>query len=224
MMSTSQKWDWNVVVGDTWLQPSIECQRVAVKWSMIGVSNILDMGCGIGRHTLMFAQMGMHVSAFDLSELAVKSTKKLLASEHKTADVIVADMLKMPYADETFDAVLASHVLSHANSDTINQAIGEIYRVMKPHAEAYITLTSKQSDDFQNESFPHYQNDENTRTIMKEGPEYGITHFYVDATDAEKLLQPNFDIIKMDHISSFHNRGLDKVVELWHYYILIRKR
>lgn len=40
------------------------------------------------------------------------------------------DLTAMPYADETFDAVICSHVLEHVTED--HKAMGEIYRVLKP--------------------------------------------------------------------------------------------
>lgn len=37
--------------------------------------DFLDLGCGIGRHTILFAQNGFNTYAFDLSEEAVNATK-----------------------------------------------------------------------------------------------------------------------------------------------------
>ncbi|OBK65682.1 class I SAM-dependent methyltransferase, partial [Mycobacterium sp. 1165178.9] len=46
-----------------------------------------------------------------------------------SARVVVGDALKLPYADQTFDCVIASEILEHIPQD--DAAIGELIRVLK---------------------------------------------------------------------------------------------
>jgi SAM-dependent methyltransferase len=46
-----------------------------------------------------------------------------------SAKVVVGDALKLPYADETFDCVIASEILEHIPHDDV--AIAELIRVLK---------------------------------------------------------------------------------------------
>ncbi|MEX0945137.1 MAG: class I SAM-dependent methyltransferase [Balneolaceae bacterium] len=66
---------------------------------------ILDLGCGRGRHSINLANRGYHVTGVDLSEQAIKKAKRL-ASEDHLHDIrfLVGDM-RDPLHRE-FDAIL----------------------------------------------------------------------------------------------------------------------
>ena len=61
--------------------------------------SFLDLGCGIGRHTILFAQNGFNTYAFDLSEEAVNATKKWAEELNLNVDYKIGDMLNLPYED-----------------------------------------------------------------------------------------------------------------------------
>jgi 2-polyprenyl-3-methyl-5-hydroxy-6-metoxy-1,4-benzoquinol methylase len=63
----SKAWDWSKVPKDDWMNPSDEFLPTALRWKQNGARRILDLGCGKGRHTLLLAEMGFHVTALDLS-------------------------------------------------------------------------------------------------------------------------------------------------------------
>ena len=54
----------------------------------------------------------------------------------RTANVQRVDMLAMPFEDETFDLVIANHVLEHVDDDV--KALTEIHRVLKPGGYAIL--------------------------------------------------------------------------------------
>ncbi|MBZ0317377.1 MAG: class I SAM-dependent methyltransferase [Anaerolineae bacterium] len=90
----------------------------------------LDAGCGPGIYfdgILNHIPNGRLVS-FDLSEGMIRK-----ARSHERAaetELLVGDLEAIPFADHTFDVVLANHVLFHvADFDTTVQ---EIHRVLKP--------------------------------------------------------------------------------------------
>jgi len=202
----------------------MDTQRIAMHWKLAGIKDVVDVGCGLGRHTVMLARMGFNASAFDLSQLAVEKTNAWLNEQGLKAAVVTADMLQMPYPDSSFDAMLATHVISHANSQTVKQALAEMHRVLRKDGEDYLTFTSKQSDDFRNDSFPHYKGDPNTRILYKEGPEYGVTHFYVSGPELGPLLDDMFEILKIDHLKTFHPLTDGSIDVEWHYHVLLRRR
>ncbi len=51
-------------------------------------------------------------------------------------DIMRVDMLDMPFADESFDLLIANHVLEHVGDD--RRAINEIHRVLKPGGDAIL--------------------------------------------------------------------------------------
>ena len=100
-------------------------------------SLVLDAGCGTGLVTLAFQEAGyrpQRIVAVDLSfnSLAVARDEfKQLRRLVKRADTLQGNVLKMPFADETFDLVLMCGVLEYTPLDT---GLAEAARVLKKGA------------------------------------------------------------------------------------------
>ena len=213
-MSISKAWDWNRETAPIWLRPSEESYYIAQKWKEKGIHTILDFGCGLGRHAIFFAEQGFDVSAFDLSEEGAEHLKKWADREKQTIDVRVADMGNLPYADNTFDAIFAYHVISHTDSLGIKKILSEISRVLKPNGEIYITLCSKETWSFKGAGYPKL--DDNTVIKTDEGPEKGIPHFYVSLDDILILLS-HYEIERIRHTDDCFYSG--KKQNSKHYFI-----
>ena len=107
---------------------------------------VLDLGCGAGRHAFEAFRRGAQVVAVDLDERLLDEVAVLAAAieleeqvpEGATFEVLRADALSLPFEDATFDHVIASEVLEHIPED--RRAIREIVRVLKPGANAAVTV------------------------------------------------------------------------------------
>ncbi|YAL83104.1 class I SAM-dependent methyltransferase [Dermacoccaceae bacterium W4C1] len=99
---------------------------------------VLDVGCGQGRHSFEVLRRGAQVTAFDHSESDLADVKTMFGAmevegevpQGATGTVQHGDARAMPFADNTFDRVIASEVLEHIHEDTV--AMAEIARVTKP--------------------------------------------------------------------------------------------
>ena len=159
------------------------------------------MGCGLGRHTVLFASNGFDTYGFDISSDGLNKTKEWLDSLGLKANLVEGDMLSLPYTDELFDSILCRNVISHQDTCGVKKIIGELKRVLKSGGECYLTLGSKSTWGFKQTSWPLL--DENTRLRMEEGPEYEIPHFYADY-DLIKELFKDFKIEFINHIEDFY--------------------
>lgn len=97
---------------------------------------VLDLGCGGGRNTYMLAQLGFKVEACDLHEKMLQSTKKKIfeLDEVKRNNVHIqqANMLMLPFKNESIDIVLSNGVYHNTSSkNDFNDAIKETSRVLK---------------------------------------------------------------------------------------------
>lgn len=100
-------------------------------------SKVIDVGCGAGRHAFEAYRRGADVIAFDRDESELRSVDTILramaeegeAPAAASAKVVLGDALNLPYADETFDCVIASEILEHVPQDAA--AIAELIRVLK---------------------------------------------------------------------------------------------
>ncbi len=220
-MSVSKAWNWKENQSGIWLEPSEESYFVAERWKKQGCKVLLDFGCGLGRHSIFFAQKGFDVSAFDLSEDAVNHLRGWAEKERLKIDARTADMLSLPYPDNSFDCLFAYHVISHTDTAGFNRIINEVKRVIKPDGEIYITLCSKETWSFAKAGFPVI--DENTVRRTDDGPEKDIPHFYVSLDDIIRTFGAvNLELKSVRHIDDCYFDGGKKNGK--HYFILARKR
>ena len=116
---------------------------LTVRFDRLGVRPgdlLLDMGCGAGRHAFESYRRGARVVAFDYSAAELKDVGGLFSAMREAGEAGTApgslaattngDALALPFADGTFDRIIASEVLEHVTDD--QQALHEVFRVLKP--------------------------------------------------------------------------------------------
>jgi SAM-dependent methyltransferase len=107
---------------------------------------VLDMGCGGGRHAFALYRRGADVVAFDrdAGELADVATMfHAMADEAQTpagatAVAVRGEAYRLPFADASFDRVVAAEVLEHLPDDT--RAMRELFRVLRPGGLMAVTV------------------------------------------------------------------------------------
>lgn len=217
-MSVSKSWDWNAEKDNVWLIPGEESHYIAYRWKEAGFKDLLDFGCGLGRHSIFFANYGFCVSAFDLSSDGVRHLREWANREGLCIDTRVADMLQLPYSDSSFDCLFAYHVASHTDTRGMNVILREIKRVLKPGGEFYLTLCSKETWSFTEAGYPRL--DENTIVKTDEGPEKDIPHFHVNLDDVLRLLS-DFTLLDVRHTNDCFLEGRKQ--DSKHFFILGKK-
>ncbi|CAN1342307.1 SMT1 [Linum perenne] len=94
---------------------------------------VLDVGCGIGGPLREIARFSLvSVTGLNNNEYQISRGKELnrIAGVDKTCDFEKADFMKMPFPDNSYDAVYAIEATCHA-PDAYG-CYSEIYRVLKP--------------------------------------------------------------------------------------------
>lgn len=109
---------------------------------------VLDLGCGMGRHTFEALLRGADVVACDLGRAevtAVRDTIAALAAEAGPGAAgpvmgatVQGDGARLPFGDAAFDRVIASEVLEHVPDD--QAACAELARVLKPGGRLAVTV------------------------------------------------------------------------------------
>jgi Methylase involved in ubiquinone/menaquinone biosynthesis len=214
----SVAWDWKKGAEERWLVPSEISHYLVYRWKEMGFTAFLDLGCGLGRHSLQFARAGFAVSSFDLSPEAVASVTERAAAEGLRIAAVRGDMMDLPYADSSMDCLLAYHVISHTDTEGIKKVIAEIERVLRPGGEFYLSLCSKSSRGYKDAGFPFI--DANTVRKVEDGPENGIPHFFADEESIAGLFS-RFRILSLQHIRDCVVEG--RKYGSWHYFLLGRK-
>lgn len=121
--------------GEGYLSPGgpEEVDRVLAGRSLKGL-NVLDLGCGAGGVTLHLAQTheAGRVTGFDVEAPVIEAARARAAERGLSGRVefVQAAPGRLPFADETFDAVFSKDALVHvADKDAV---FAEIFRVLKP--------------------------------------------------------------------------------------------
>lgn len=131
-MIKSQGWDWKTVeddkIEDIWKKTSIESYYLVNRWNGQNKADYLDLGCGLGRHSLLFGKNGFKVHCLDISEYAITRAREWAESENLTFDYQIGDMLELPYKDESMDCIYCKNVISHTDTEGIIKIIKEIKR------------------------------------------------------------------------------------------------
>lgn len=68
MMVKSKEWNWTEVKEHFWNFPLEDVYYYVNRWKSKGYNKFLDLGCGLGRHSILFAQNGFKTYSFDLSQ------------------------------------------------------------------------------------------------------------------------------------------------------------
>ena len=92
------------------------------------VAQVLEIGVGTGRIAFPVAAAGCHVNGIDLSEEMLTAVAQ---ADHERVDLLQSDMHHLPFPDNSFDAVLAVHVLHLAKDWQL--VMREIARVLRPN-------------------------------------------------------------------------------------------
>ena len=98
-----------------------------------GARVVLDLGCAIGRLSMLIAAQGIEVYGLDASEKAIAFARSWALDEQMPNvhfDVGLASNLT--YADSFFDAVVANSVLDHMPLVEAEKAVREIRAVLRP--------------------------------------------------------------------------------------------
>ena len=136
--------DRKIIKWMPWAQKGYPLLSNVIDYSQLKGKKVLDIAVGTGWTTENLVRAGAHVTAIDLTPQAVELTRKRLELNHVTAEqVMVADAQELPFADATFDYVLAFGCLMHMPNT--QKAIDEIYRVLKPGGRSAAMMYYKHS-------------------------------------------------------------------------------
>jgi SAM-dependent methyltransferase len=218
MQVTHKPWDWSKNNQESWLIPADESWYLLNRWKQRGFRDFLDLGAGLGRHSLQFAEQGFLVHALDLSESAMNGLSAMAREKNLPITTATGDMDKLPYISDKFDCAIAYHVISHTDTLGIQKTIAELARVLRDGGEYFLTLCSKKTWSYERAGFPRV--DDNTVIKIEDGPENGIPHFFADDEEIVKLLKRE-NLISVKHTQETIIDGKD--YGSWHYFILGRK-
>ena len=173
------------------LEPSIPAKKSLELFKKQNITKIIELGAGLGRDTIFFAQNSIHLKALDYSLSGIKAINKK-AEKLNLSNFISTKIFdvreKLPFEDNSVEACF-SHMLycmALANNDleNLNQ---EIHRILKPKGINIYTVRHTNDGDFKkgiHRGEDLYENDG------------FIVHFF--SKDKVKSLLKGFENISID--------------------------
>ena len=198
---------WNEIFkqqGRVFTEPHKDIPRIVQLLKDSGVSTILDLGSGTGRHVVCLARSGFSAFGLDNSPEGINVTRQWLAEEGLEADLQLQSMTeKLPYEDGFFDAVISVQVIHHADIATIREIIQEITRVLKRGGFLFVTVPRLKNDRPFSSWEKTFEQVEPNTFIPLDGPERGLPHHYFTPKELREVFG-GFDIADI-HLDTVHH-------------------
>ncbi len=104
---------------------------------------LLEVGCGMGTDLLQLAQLGYQCYGIDLADNHITLARQLFRLHNTSATIQKDNAEQLEFPDEYFDAVYSFGVIHHTQNP--QNAIRELWRVMKPEGRGIVMLYHKYS-------------------------------------------------------------------------------
>lgn len=153
---------------------------------------LLDLGCGSGRNFVK--KPDLEIYGIDFSIEMLKYAEEKIKKESINAVLVKSETDKIPFVDNFFDSAIfiaALHCIP--DSDKRRNSLRELFRVLKPEAEAMIAVWSRNHEKVKKSL-------KGSKEVIipwkKDREEYGRYYYIYDKKELEKLLEEaGFEII-----------------------------
>jgi len=152
---TNAAW-WTGFFDDNWNRlgfESIEAEQTQRETDFIiqalgleKTTRVLDLACGVGRHSLELARRGFRsVVGLDFTQTYIKRAMMKAKHEGLKVEFVRGDMKDLPFEDESFDAVLNYYTsFGYFEREEDNQRVlAEVARVLKPGGRFLLDAISR---------------------------------------------------------------------------------
>lgn len=116
--------------------------------------DIVDIGCGAGTQTLLWAADGHRARGVDISAPLIELARKRAGETGVPAEFLVGSASRLPIADATLDIVLVSELLEHL--EDWESCVNEAVRVLRPGGVLYMSTTNRLCPIQQEFALPAY--------------------------------------------------------------------
>jgi ubiquinone/menaquinone biosynthesis C-methylase UbiE len=110
------------------------------KFDLRGLTSILDVGSGAGQlaqHVLKYSDPVTKICCLDLSqEMMVRARQRL---KNTRPVFVTGDIIRLPFADNSFDGVTCGYVLEHLPDP--RPGLAELSRVLRPGGRMLLLVT-----------------------------------------------------------------------------------
>jgi SAM-dependent methyltransferase len=151
LASAYRDWDQRWTVAEErgrWREPEPFIRHLVPLLRQRGLTRVLDVGCGVGRHTLYLAGEGFACIGLDASAAGLEFARDQARAAGLAIDFRDAVFYSLPVDDASADCIVAWNVIYHGDGSIAQRAIDEMHRVLAPGGLIVGTMLSKRNVNF----------------------------------------------------------------------------
>jgi SAM-dependent methyltransferase len=216
------KQHWEEFWSDTenqlyWTRPDEQVLNFIESQSPQDTPSVLDLGCGLGRHAIVFANAGFNVLALDSSIQAVEYLKQWAIKRKLAIRTKVSSLFDPKIPPASFDIVLSFNVIYHGFRRDFIQAVRWIDTLLTPGGFFYFTCPSRQDGKYGSgySPAPHTYYAEKSMTPND-------LHYFADESELDSVLGSFKRISKVLDEGYFDNNGEQQFFSNWH--VVVQKK
>lgn len=171
------------VIRDDWLTPEPLVVDSLAFMKQRDVRTVLDIGCGVGRHSLYLAEHGFEVTGLDLSTSGLDVARQAASGAGVVIDYRTGDFTDLPVSNGSVDLALVWNVIYHGDESVVRKAISEITRVLRPGGLLLGTMISKR-----NSLYGDGKEIRPNTFVVEDDDEKSHAHFYCNDRELISLL------------------------------------
>lgn len=124
-----------------------ELDELSHRWNG---GNLLNAGCGHGPDFIPFINK-FNLFGCDYSVEMLRYAKLYAQKNNFCVNLVLADLIALPFKSESFDYAIAIATYHHIKSDQmVIKAFSELFRILKNGGEAFITVWNRDQPRFSN--------------------------------------------------------------------------
>ena len=113
-----------------------------------GTKQVLDVGCGLGRHATLFAKAGHKVTALDTSIEAINYLQNECKKHHLQIETILGNYLEEQFNAQVFDVIISYNVIYHGTQQDFLRAINLCKKYLKKGGLFYFTCPTRKDGKY----------------------------------------------------------------------------
>jgi ubiquinone/menaquinone biosynthesis C-methylase UbiE len=121
---------------------------------IVAALEVLDIGCGAGTQSILWAEAGHHVHAVDVNQPLLELGKQRAHVAGHDIEFRLGSALELPWPEESMDVCLVIELLEHVKE--WEACLNECARVLRPGGVLFVTTSNKLCPIQQEFNLPFY--------------------------------------------------------------------